>query len=158
MSRSKRVFNHELGRAEARDEQQKSMRLVTRKTRGGGSAGARRMARPLLTVRAAQSEQARQGQSPHDKINVYKNSDVTVRRACSAAPGSRDRKLLMNSPTDDDAPVEVVISRSSIRRCWMILMGGHAAPLPWADSADASAVASWVKANASGKVTVQIRL
>ena len=64
----------------------------------------------------------------------------------------------MKAATNNDSPVEVVISRSTIRHCWVVLMGGHSAPLPWADSVDAGVVASWVKANADGKVTVQIRL
>ncbi|MGD0074200.1 MAG: hypothetical protein ABSD31_07635 [Candidatus Binataceae bacterium] len=64
----------------------------------------------------------------------------------------------MKATINNDLPVEVVISRSAARRCWVVLMGGHSAPLPWADSADATTVASWVKANAGGKVIVQVRL
>jgi hypothetical protein len=75
-----------------------------------------------------------------------------------AGSDNPNRKPAMKASTNNDSPVEVVISRSTTRHCWVVLMGGHSAPLPWADSADAGLVASWVKANASGKVKVQIRL
>jgi hypothetical protein len=87
------------------------------------------------------------------------NPKIEVRRYRRNTGGeSLNRKRGMKATINNDLPVEVVISRSAARRCWVVLMGGHSAPLPWADSADATTVASWVKANAGGKVIVQVRL
>jgi hypothetical protein len=102
---------------------------------------------------------AHHGQARLDAADSRSNPSNEIQRdRHNAGSDNPNRKPAMKAATNNDSPVEVVISRSTTRHCWVVLMGGHSTPLPWVDSADAGVVASWVKANASGKVKVQIRL
>jgi hypothetical protein len=137
-----------------------SMRSVVRKARGQGAAGGGRcVSRPFTTARLISKPSRGQGEARLDNADDDSASSGSGDiEPLSARTNACNKELEMKSSSGNDSSVEVVISRSPARRCWVVLMGGHAAPLPWVDSADASTVASWVKANASGKVKVQIRL
>ena len=135
------------------------LRSITKKARGEGAGSARHAPRPPLTVGHASLGLARHGQARLDSPDSRPNPSSEIQRdGHYARSDNPNRKPAMKAAIDNDSPVEVVISRSATRHCWVVLMGGHPVPLPWADSADAGMVASWVKANASGKVKVQIRL
>jgi len=137
--------------------QLKSMRTVNKKVRGGSMEVARPASRPDLTVRHAPVGPIGRAQSHLDAADYRSDARKEIARN-ETRTGELRRECSMAAASNSDGPVEVVISRSTSRHCWVILMGGHSIPLPWVDSTDACTVASWVKANASGKVKVQIRL
>jgi len=134
------------------------MRSVVRKARGQGAGGGRCVSRPFAAARLIAKPSRGHGETRFDKADDDSASGSGDIEPLSARTNGYNKELEMESSSGNDSSVEVVISRSPARRCWVVLMGGHAAPLPWVDSADGSTVASWVKANASGKVKVQIRL
>jgi hypothetical protein len=60
----------------------------------------------------------------------------------------------MNS---EKAP-EVSIRRDTLAHRWVIMQGTHKSETPWADSADAVSVVTWIKTKAGGPVNIRIQL
>jgi hypothetical protein len=57
-----------------------------------------------------------------------------------------------------EATPEVSIKRDTLAHRWVILQGTHKSETPWADSADAVSVVTWIKTKAGGPVRIRIQL
>jgi hypothetical protein len=61
--------------------------------------------------------------------------------------------------TLDIANAEAVrLKRDSLKHVWTMAVGAHWIALPWADTADAVTVVTWIKGRTDGRVKISIDL